>query len=107
MGIFACEVNFLVLVLEKSAIADAEDFFDFSQNLVRDLFKCFSKVFSFQVNLVPLIVSQCKCIPITIHAYYAAISAWEVDNIGALLHVGLGLFVNDCSSGLDLTPCVN
>lgn len=57
MGIFSCKINLLVLVFEESTIADTKCFFDFAQNLVGDLLESLSEEFSFEVNLVPLIVT--------------------------------------------------
>ena len=85
MGIFSCEVNLFVLVFEESTIANTNCFFDFAQDLVRDLLESLSEIFSFKVNLVPLIVTQSKRISITVYTNYTAISAGVVIDVGALL----------------------
>jgi hypothetical protein len=105
--VLASKVNFLIVIFKKSAISNTKSFFDFAKNLIRNFFKSLGKIFALKLKLIKLIISQTKSITIRVNAYNAAVSTRIVYNIGALLHVRLGLLEDDCASRLDLAPCVN
>jgi len=104
MRILSWKVNFLILIDKKSAVSNAENFVDFSENMIRNFLECFCEVLSFDKCLIVLIVTQPKGVSITVHTNDTTVSAWVINNLCRLMHVRLCLFVNDSSSRLDLTP---
>jgi hypothetical protein len=107
VGVLSSKVDFLVIVLEESTITDAKNFLDFAKNMVRNFFESLSKVLAFQLKLTELIVPQSKCITIRIYTHNTAVSTGILDDVGVLLHVRLGLLVNDSATRFYLAPCVN
>jgi len=64
----------MILVYKKCAVSNAENFVNFSKNIIRDFFESFGEILSFDKCLVVLIVTQSKCISVTVHTNDATVS---------------------------------
>lgn len=57
MGILAWKVYLLIRIDIECAVSNAEDFGDFSEDMIGDFFEGFGEVFSSDAGLVVLIIS--------------------------------------------------